>query len=153
MRSLSFMMSEWKNGIISGYIPQQEALSIYANRITEQKLSESFIKQTKERYEAFITKTTEGIWRFEFKEPVSISLPQKKQIEEIYKNAYVAESNDAMAKMHGYENAEEMMGISLEDLFAKNETNESSLMRFIELGYRLADVETFEIKNEERVFS
>ncbi len=142
-------MEEWYHFRL---YPSQEALSIYANRITEQKLSESFIKQTKERYEAFITKTTEGIWRFEFKEPVSISLPQKKQIEEIYKNAYVAESNDAMAKMHGYENAAEMMGISLEDLFAKNETNESSLMRFIELGYRLADVETFEIKNEESMY-
>jgi len=132
--------------------PSEDTLSIYANKITQQKISQELIKQSKERYETFISETTEGILRLELKEPVSIDLPKKEQVEKIYQNAYVAESNDAMAKMYGYENALEIRGIAFDKLLPKKEENEASILKFIESGYRLSDVETFKMKDNANVY-
>ena len=122
--------------------PSLDNLSIYANRITEEKLSQQLLEQARERYETFISESTEGIWRFELKKPISINQSHQNQITDLFENAFVDESNDAMARMHGYNNAEEMKGVSIKNLLAKNPGNEASLIKLIESGYHLSDVET-----------
>ncbi len=132
--------------------PSEEQLSIYANRITEQKVSRELILQSKERYETFISESTEGIWRLELKEPISTNLPKEKQLEELYKNAYVAESNDAMAKIYNYKDADEMRGVGIGDVLSRNEQNDNSLLQFIDANYHLADTETTVIKNYKKIY-
>ncbi|MEO6845499.1 MAG: PAS domain S-box protein, partial [Ginsengibacter sp.] len=132
--------------------PSGEALSIYANRITETKISQQLLEKAKERYETFISESTEGIWRFELKKPVEVNRPHQEQITDINKNAFVDESNDTMARMHGYKNALELKGISIKNLLSKNEGNDTSLRKLVESGYRLSDVEISEQRGDQTLY-
>ena len=129
--------------------PSDETLSIYGSRITEDKLAQQLLQQSQERYEAFISENTEGIWRFELKEPVSITQSEKKQTDELYKNAFIAECNDAMAKMHGYKSAKEMMGVNIKNVLT---TSGISLSSLVASHYRLTDIETTEIKDGQKIY-
>jgi two-component system CheB/CheR fusion protein len=132
--------------------PSGEALSIFANRITEAKISQQLLEQAKERYQTFISESTEGIWRFELKKPIAVSEPLQKQIKAIYENAFVGESNEAMARMHGYKSALEMKGASIKNLLLKNEGNGASLTKLIQSAYRLSDVEVAEQRGDQILY-
>lgn len=103
------------------------------------------LRKEEERYKAFITNSTEGIWRFELKVPLSIHEPVKKQIEHCYEYAYLAECNDVFAKMYGYKKAEDIIGTPLTDiLIPTDKKNVAYLEQFITSGYKLTHSETVE---------
>jgi two-component system, chemotaxis family, CheB/CheR fusion protein len=116
-----------------------EGLTVYATDITEFKLSQEIILQSQERYQAFITQSSEGIWRFELDKPMPLSLTPEKQVEFLYRHAYLDECNDAMAKMYGYTKAEEINRERLPRLLPSDETNRNYLMSFIHSGYNLSE--------------
>jgi PAS domain S-box-containing protein len=98
-----------------------------------------------ERYRAFIENSTEGIWRFDTDEPVDTALPEDEQIEAIYRQGFLAEANDAFARMHGFSRGEEMIGARLGDLLVRdNPASDAFLRAFIRSGYRLANAESVE---------
>lgn len=98
-----------------------------------------------ERYKAFLATSSEAIWRFELDEPILISLSIRKQINLIYKHAYLAECNDALAHMYGMKSGEEMVGTRLGDLLPRSEkANIEYLTNFIKSDYRLVDAESKE---------
>lgn len=107
--------------------------------------TEDALRQSEDRYKAFIANSSEGIWRFELDKPIDTSLPIKKQLQAVYKNAYLAECNDAMAKMYGFTKAEEILGARLPDLMdPSDQTNITYLTDFITSGYKLNARETVE---------
>jgi signal transduction histidine kinase len=107
---------------------------------------ENKLNQARERYEAFIKQSSEGIWRFELDQPVSISLSTKQQIDKFYKYAYLAECNDALAKMYGYEKADDIVGARLGDMLVRDDVaNIDYLKAFISSGYKLANAQSSEI--------
>jgi len=122
--------------------PSESTLTIYGNNISNEKNSQRLLEESKIRYEQFFSATTEGIWRFDLKEKISTNLPASKQLEAIYENAFVAECNNAIAKMYGYINAKELIGISLKEVMMKNERNKDALVPLIDSGYRISDMET-----------
>src|SRR5215207_2927395 len=77
------------------------------------------LRESEERYRAFIANSSEGIWRFELEEPVPTGLPEDEQIERCYRHGYLAECNDAMARMYGYGRAGEITGARLGDLLVR----------------------------------
>ncbi|HEX4996627.1 MAG TPA: PAS domain S-box protein [Terriglobia bacterium] len=103
------------------------------------------LKQSDSRYRAFIANSSEGIWRFEIEPPVPLSLPDAEQLELLYQRAQLAECNDAMAKMYGYDRADEMLGARLGELIVRSEENMANLQAFKRSGYRLTDAETHEV--------
>lgn len=108
-------------------------------------LASSASPLTEERYRAFIANSAEGIWRFEAEPPVSIWLPEGEQIDAFYRAGYLAECNDAFARMYGFERADELTGARLQDLVPReNPLNEAYLREFIRSGYRLLDGESVE---------
>jgi PAS domain S-box-containing protein len=124
------------------------AVNIFRD-ITERKRVEEALRQNEERYRTFIEQSTEGIWRFELEEPVSPDLPEGDQIEHFYRHAYLAECNDAMAAMYGYERAEEIVGARLEDFLPRTlPANVAYLEAFVRSGYSLTDVESHEVDRE-----
>lgn len=132
--------------------PSDETFSIYGNKVTEERKSAILLRESKERYETFISKTSEGVSRFDLKIPVSIHDPVDQQIRAIYNEAFVAECNDAMAKMYGLKKADELIGQKLEKQFVPGEKNDQLFNAFIALNYRLSEVETSYKKGENSTY-
>lgn len=98
-----------------------------------------------ERYRAFIENSSEGIWRFEAEPPVSTDLPEDEQIDAFYRSGFLAECNNAFARMYGFARAEELVGARIGDLVERDvPENVAYLLAFVRSGYRLSDVESVE---------
>jgi PAS domain S-box-containing protein len=105
----------------------------------------NLLQQSEERYRTFVAHSSEGIWRFELEKPVAVSSPVKKQIDHFYTYAYLAECNDSVAKMYGYKKAEDITGMRLgEFLIRDDKQNIAYLTAFIQSGYKLSDIESYE---------
>ncbi|HEX6182213.1 MAG TPA: PAS domain-containing protein [Chitinophagaceae bacterium] len=119
--------------------PLQGRLAVYATDINLRKEAQRAILQNQERYYNFISQSTEGIWRCEVEEPIPTTLPVAEQLDRIFRYAYLAECNDAMAKMYGFRDAYDLMGLKLDVLMPQNEENIAYLTAFIESGYKMHD--------------
>jgi PAS domain S-box-containing protein len=113
------------------------------------KDAQSKMEHAQERYAAFIRQSSEGIWRYEMEEPMPISLSADEQIEWCFRHGYLAECNDAMAKMYGFASSSEITGARLGDLLVREDPNNIAFLRaFIESGYRIEDAESKEKDKE-----
>ena len=117
-----------------------------ARNVTSRQRLEENLRESEERYRTFIERSSEGISRYEFEQPVPLNISVEEQIECFSKYGFVAECNDAMARMYGYCSAEEMKGKRLEELLVFSDTLNHELIRsFVENDYRIDDGETHEI--------
>lgn len=106
---------------------------------------EARLSASEARYQAFIRNSIDGIWRFEMEHPVPTSLPASTQIEHFFKYAYLAECNDALARMYGLKNASQLIGARLADFMdPDSEQNMDYLTAFIDSGYNLQGTESEE---------
>ncbi len=115
-----------------------------ATDITENKRVQLALLASEERYRAFLANSTECIWRFELDHPVSTNLPIEEQIEQLLQYAYLAECNDATARMYNYDRAEEMIGLRWKDLAGDDPRNLGLIDALIRSGYRMVEAESFE---------
>jgi PAS domain-containing protein/anti-sigma regulatory factor (Ser/Thr protein kinase) len=109
-----------------------------------------------ERYRAFIQNSTEGIWCCDTEEPVDTRLPEDEQIAAFYRFGYLAEANDAFARMYGFEHGADLVGARLGDLLVQDDPRNIDYLRtFIRSGYKLADTESIETDRDGniRIFS
>ena len=99
-----------------------------------------------ERYRAFIEQTSEGVWRCELRRAIDVRLPVNEQIDLIYTHAYLAEANNAMARMYGLDGADQIVGVPLSELLPRSDpANIEYLGAFIRADYRLTDAESHEL--------
>jgi len=104
------------------------------------------LKESEDRYRAFIANSSEAIWRYELDQPIPIDLPTDEQIEMLFMHAYLAECNDAMARMYGYDSADQIVGARLRGLLVTSDPQNIAYLRaFKNAGYRLADFESREV--------
>jgi PAS domain S-box-containing protein len=107
--------------------------------------NETALRLSEVRYRAFVEQSTEAIWCFELERPVPVGLPHEEQLRHLYHHAFLAECNDATARLYGYDRAEEMKGRRLSQLLPASErSNVESMREFVRSAYRVADVETRE---------
>lgn len=125
-------------------------LSHMINRmLSDLERVEKETRSNEERYRAYITHSTEGIWRCELQQPLSILLPAEQQIEHLIRNLYFAECNDTLARLYGFTSAEQMEGLPLRDLFDFNQPKNLALTQeFLRTGYLLFDGESVKIGPE-----
>lgn len=108
--------------------------------------AEEELRRSEQSHRAFIEQSTEGIWRFEFDQPMRLNLPEDRQIDHVYRTAYLAECNDAMAQMYGYSRAHEMIGARLGDMLVRSDPHNTQFLRdFVRSGFRLVDAESHEV--------
>jgi len=123
-----------------------EFVSTQVAKAIERKQAQEALKASEDRYRAFVEQSTEGIWRFESDYPVPINLPEDEQIRLFYEHAYIAECNDAMAQMYGFNHASEILGTKLIDMLTPTESKNIEMLRtFIRSGYRLNNAESHEL--------
>jgi PAS domain S-box-containing protein len=114
--------------------------------VTEEKLLEEELRRSEERYQTFIDQSTEGIWRFELEVPMPTDLPEGEQLEHFYRHAYLAECNDAMARMYGFESTSGLVGARVGDLLPRSVPGNGEFLRAaVDAGYRIKDGETREL--------
>lgn len=123
--------------------------------VTEQVKIAEALERSEERYRAFITQTSEGIYCWEFEPPIAIDLPEEVQIEQIFQRGYIVECNDAMAQIYGMNCGTEMIGTLVSQWRSLKEPETLQKIRdFIRSGYRLNKIETrwYNYQGEEKYF-
>ncbi len=113
--------------------------------ITERKLAEQALIASEERYQHFIRQSTEGIWRIELKVPLPVNITKEAQLEHFFQQGYLAECNDAMARMYGYEHSDDLKDFTLADFFARDADTEAYLLHFISSDYRVENTTSKEM--------
>ena len=105
------------------------------------------LKESDDRYRAFIATSSEGIWRYELDEPIPVKLPEAEQIGLFYKYGYVAECNEVFARTHGYRSVDQILGWRVGDLLVQLDPDSVNAYAraFIRSGYRLTAAETREV--------
>jgi PAS domain S-box-containing protein len=117
--------------------------------------AEDALRESEERYRAFVEQSSEGIFRMEYNPPVPCDLPIAEQLALGRKNGYLAECNDALAKMYGRASARELIGKPLSDFLILNDPDTRQFMEnFIRAGYQTTDQESYEMdsRGQKKIF-
>jgi PAS domain S-box-containing protein len=106
--------------------------------ITDRKHSQQALRTSEERYRSFVANSSEGIWRLEIEEPIDTTLPVDDQVDRLYKYGYLAECNDALARMYGHDRADDIMGARFGELAeVASPTTPAALREWVSSNYRL----------------
>ncbi len=134
------------------YSPERNLLGYIGTitDITERKTIEEALRASKEKYQNFIEKSSEGIYYVEYSNPINISEPIDIQIEKIISTGKIKECNNSFVKMYGFSSSKELIGMNLLELYGNeiNDTNLEATKTFIKNGYRLENIETLEYDKE-----
>ena len=121
------------------------AVAAISRDVTDRVLAEAELRRAEDRYRSFIAHSSEGIWRFELDEPIAANLPVEEQVRLIFERAYLAECNETVARMYGFERTEDIVGVRLTQLMdPKEEANWEYLRAFVRSGARLDNAESVE---------
>jgi PAS domain S-box-containing protein len=124
----------------------QSMLTMFAPRASAElnrKQAEDALRESEQRYRMFIRLNTDAMWRIEFDKPISTSLSEDQQLESIFRQGYVAECNDALARLVGAESAEQLIGVRVTELIPHAaETMRDATRPLIRSGYRFSTLET-----------
>ncbi len=136
--------------LLFGVTRTQTRARIAAERSADElRSSQKALRESEERYRAFIEHSSEGIWCFELEQPLSKELSEDQQIEQFYQYGYLVECNHVMAQMYGFSQPAEIIGARLGDLLVQSEPlNIEYLRTFIRSGYNLNAAESYEVDKE-----
>jgi PAS domain S-box-containing protein len=79
---------------------------------------EQQVRLSEARYRTLLEMSEESIWRVDFDEPISLSLPPETQVDSLLQYGYLADCNDFTARFFGLETADQLRGIRLDKLMA-----------------------------------
>ncbi len=114
--------------------------------ITERKRAEDALRRREEDYRRFVAQSSEGIFREDLMIPVPVDLPEDEVVARIRRDAYVAECNDALAKMYGFGSAQELVGKRLAEMLVPDDLgNLESMREFVRSGFRLLERSSREV--------
>jgi PAS domain S-box-containing protein len=119
--------------------------------VNEVKLAQEALQMSEERFRVFVEQSTEAIWCFESSEPMPINLSEERQIKYLMETDCLTECNNTMARMYGFEDARQILGIKLKDILdPTNPGNIEYLRLFIRSKYRLINAESHDVYKDGR---
>ena len=133
------------DGTVSGMLGVVQDITDQVRTREALRAQAETIRDSEERYRAFIQNSSEGIWRLEFSPPLDLSLPVDAQVTAAYRNGRFAECNAVMARMYGLTSPDDLVGQTLDFMLpASDPAARAYLASIIEAGYRASDVESRE---------
>lgn len=103
----------------------------------QRRINREDLRASQERYRAFVTTSLEAIWRIEFDAPIDTKLSTEAQVVQIFERGYYAEANDALARLYGWEKAEDVVGLRVSKAESiEHEPTLKSYRQFIESDYK-----------------
>ncbi|MDV2997050.1 MAG: hypothetical protein N4J56_006755 [Chroococcidiopsis sp. SAG 2025] len=125
----------------------EQARSQELERInTQLQQTLDLLTESEERYRTLFEISSEGIFRVEYEQPISLHLPIEKQIDWYYRYLRFAEGNATFAAMYGLDNPKDVIGMRLSDIHvAESEQNQDFMRALVENGYQLRNAETEEV--------
>ncbi len=113
--------------------------------ITKRKQAEEALRSSEENYRNFVTQSSEGIFRQDLDAPLPIDLPEHELVRHILHDSYLAECNDAIAKMYGI-TMQDLIGKRLTETLDPNDPHNVELTReYIRSGFRVVERESHEV--------
>jgi signal transduction histidine kinase len=122
----------------------QSTLTMFAPRASAElnrKRELDALQESEQRYRVFIELNPDGFCRIEFEEPIDTTLPEEEQLDRIERTGYVAECNDALARVVGLERADQLIGAPAAAAVLNRDTARSGTRSLIRSGYRYSTVE------------
>jgi PAS domain S-box-containing protein len=126
----------------------------FVEDITERKRVREALNRSESNYRMFVSQSSEGIFCQELGRPIPVDLPEDEQVHRILHDSYMAECNEALARMYGMSPAD-MAGKRLTGTLAADDPVNIELTRqYIRGGYRVSQRESREIdpQGNPRVF-
>lgn len=113
--------------------------------ITARKQAEEKLLRREEDYRAFVAQSSEGIFRQDLDAPVAIDLPEDELIHHILHDSYLAECNEAIARMYGV-TVEDFLGKRMTETLDPNDPRNIELAReYVRSGFRVLERESHEV--------
>jgi PAS domain S-box-containing protein len=117
--------------------------------ITQRKEMEESLRRREEDYRSFVAHSSEGIFREDLDAPLPINLPEDELVHRIIHESYLAECNDAMARMYGFESSQEFVGKRLTELMVADDPRNLAVTReYVRSGFRLLERESHEVDGQ-----
>ncbi len=123
----------------------------HAQDVTSDKWAERAVRERDERYRTFVSGAGEGICRIEFDRSLLIEgsageLNEEKTLGEIRSWGFVAECNDAFARLYGAGAAAEMTGVPLRNFaLFKDPRNIEGVRRLIRGRFQATEMECHDV--------
>jgi signal transduction histidine kinase/PAS domain-containing protein len=104
------------------------------------------LAESEKRYRTLFELSSEGIVRWEYEQPIPITLSVDEQLELCYESIRIAEVNNALAQMYEYQKAEDLIGLTPKEFHDRNsDVTQAAMRAWIENGYTCQSLETEEI--------
>ncbi|MEI9806452.1 MAG: PAS domain-containing protein [Bacteroidota bacterium] len=142
-RDGSYFRISWELSLLTGNDNESDHIQWIGTAINAGEQQEKGYRDEQERYEAY-EYSAEGLWKIELRIPVSITKTADEILAHCRENGYMTDCNDNMARMYGFSKAEDMIGLSVNELIDPYDPRANNLIRFIRNDYRLSGVETKE---------
>jgi formate hydrogenlyase transcriptional activator len=143
-----------KRDIFISYSPLKgpsgvDRIAVVMKDITEKKLMGEALRHREEAYRQFVARSSEGIFREDLITPVPVGLPQEEIITRIRRDAVLSEGNDALARMYGFNSAQEMIGKRLAEMLIPDDPDNQEMMReFIRSDFRVVERTSHEVDRQ-----
>lgn len=144
-QAIGVLMAMYRRPLTNARFPKS-MLETFAPRAAAElhrMQEDAALRESEQRYHAFISLNEDAMWRIEFEAPIATTLTEDEQVERIYQLGYMAECNDSMARLLGRDKAAQLIGIGFSELARKADPRlDEDLRAAIRSGYRFTTVET-----------
>jgi len=114
--------------------------------ITKRKQVEDALRLREQDYRTFVAQSSEGIFREDLDAPLPVDMPEEQLVHHIIHDSYMAECNDAIARMYGFASSKELLGKRLTEMLVADDPRNLELTReYIRSGFRVLEPESHEV--------
>jgi PAS domain-containing protein len=103
------------------------------------------LSESEERYRTLFELSNEGIFHFEFEQPISTLLPLSKRVELAYQTNRLTEVNQAFAQQYGLDSPSAIVGTRISDFYVADSQKNTQTNEKLFSNFQIRNCETDEV--------